>query len=331
MKKVFVLFFLLFLACPLFVLAEQIDINSATLSQLDELTGIGPKYAQAIIDARPFSSLDDLLRVKGIGPKTLQKIKDQGLAYVSGQQVIQPVPAPQAPATDENSVPVKDTALSQSLAQEPTEAPGEPTGTISYPTGVFINEIMPNPAGPDETDEWFEVLNTNSSDVDLSGWQVKDITGTISTYTLPQGAKILANSFLVFRRPETNIMLNNDQDGLNLLTPDKKIIDSVNFTTAPLGQSYNKVGSVWQWSTTLTPGAKNIIAAIAKILPKTTKSDNNKANVAVADLSGATDINQEQSSASNPWFLFFIASGITVISATAILLIKLKFQKNVRT
>ena len=66
-----------------FVLAvEQVDINSATLSQLDEITGIGPTYAQRIIDARPFSSVDDLIKVKGIGEKTLQKIKDQGLAYV---------------------------------------------------------------------------------------------------------------------------------------------------------------------------------------------------------------------------------------------------------
>jgi len=39
------------------VFAEQININSAILSQLDELTGIGPKYAQAIINDRPFLRL----------------------------------------------------------------------------------------------------------------------------------------------------------------------------------------------------------------------------------------------------------------------------------
>jgi competence ComEA-like helix-hairpin-helix protein len=79
MKKFLFVFLILLFICPVFVLAtDKIDINSATASQLDELTGIGPKYAQGIIDARPFSSVDDLVKVKGIGPKTLQKIKDQG-------------------------------------------------------------------------------------------------------------------------------------------------------------------------------------------------------------------------------------------------------------
>ena len=68
------------------VLAEctnnQIDINSASLSNLDKLTYIGEVKAQAIIDSRPYESVDDLINVKGIGEVTLEKIKDQGLVCV---------------------------------------------------------------------------------------------------------------------------------------------------------------------------------------------------------------------------------------------------------
>jgi competence ComEA-like helix-hairpin-helix protein len=60
----------------------QININTADLGQLKELTGIGDTKAQAIICARPFFSVDDLLKVDGIGQATLQKIKDQNCAYV---------------------------------------------------------------------------------------------------------------------------------------------------------------------------------------------------------------------------------------------------------
>lgn len=59
-----------------------IDINTAPASELEKLVGVGPTIAQRIIEARPFSSVDDLIRVKGIGEKTLQKIKEQGLACV---------------------------------------------------------------------------------------------------------------------------------------------------------------------------------------------------------------------------------------------------------
>ncbi len=64
----------------------QIDINSASLTKLDELGGIGPVKAQAIIDTRPFDSVEDLIDVYGIGKITLEKIKDQGLACVNNEK-----------------------------------------------------------------------------------------------------------------------------------------------------------------------------------------------------------------------------------------------------
>ena len=64
----------------------QIDINSASLGELDNLYGIGPVKAQAIIDARSFSSVDDLIDVNGIGEVTLNGIKAQGLACVVNEE-----------------------------------------------------------------------------------------------------------------------------------------------------------------------------------------------------------------------------------------------------
>ena len=57
-----------------------IDVNHATVEQLDELPGIGPTTAAAIVDHRqqngPFASVDDLEAVSGIGPAKLEAIRD---------------------------------------------------------------------------------------------------------------------------------------------------------------------------------------------------------------------------------------------------------------
>ena len=56
-----------------------VDINSASLADLDALPGVGPSTAQAIIDYRiangPFASVDDLLNVRGIGPSKLAAMR----------------------------------------------------------------------------------------------------------------------------------------------------------------------------------------------------------------------------------------------------------------
>ena len=57
------------------VLEGLVNINTATAQELGLLPGIGPKMATAIIGARPYKTTDDLIRVKGIGPKSYEKMK----------------------------------------------------------------------------------------------------------------------------------------------------------------------------------------------------------------------------------------------------------------
>jgi competence protein ComEA len=61
-------------------LQGPIELNSATAAQLDTLPGIGPATATKIIADResngPFTSVEDLGRVTGIGPKKLEELKE---------------------------------------------------------------------------------------------------------------------------------------------------------------------------------------------------------------------------------------------------------------
>ena len=56
--------------------AGKVNINMATVEELDTLPGIGPTMAQRVIEGRPYGSVDDITRVKGIGEATFEKLKD---------------------------------------------------------------------------------------------------------------------------------------------------------------------------------------------------------------------------------------------------------------
>jgi competence ComEA-like helix-hairpin-helix protein len=55
--------------------AGRINVNTATAAELEALPGIGPVIAWRIIEGRPYRSVEELERVKGIGKRRLEEIR----------------------------------------------------------------------------------------------------------------------------------------------------------------------------------------------------------------------------------------------------------------
>lgn len=63
------------------VAGSKVNINAASQTDLEGLPGIGPKIAREIVDFRtkngPFKKVEEIMKVKGIGEKLFNQIKDR--------------------------------------------------------------------------------------------------------------------------------------------------------------------------------------------------------------------------------------------------------------
>jgi hypothetical protein len=203
------------------------------------------------------------------------------------------------------------------IVEKTEEKPGETEGssTAIYPSGIFINEILPSPTGPDEQEEWIEIFNSNNSEGDISGWQISDTDGKTKNYVFPEETKITSQGFLVLKRLETKIVLNNDADGLKLVNPNGNIVDQVSYEKAPTGQSYNRTASGWAWSENLTPGAQNVV-------PQGPEEEEEKEETSEVSEKGLATIGQNFPKIPQFALISLIALLIAVFFSIAILVLK---------
>ena len=108
------------------------DLNTADQKTLESLPGVGAARAKKIIAARPFQSVDDLSKIKGMTKTRLAALKDK--VTVGGAPIAAPLakPAPEAP-----TAPAAPAAATPAPAQ-----PGPPS--LSRPQGPKRSRKLPN-------------------------------------------------------------------------------------------------------------------------------------------------------------------------------------------
>jgi len=126
------LLFFSILYCADAVLAKKkppthpINLNSASAAELQQVPGIGPSTADKILQMRKsygaFKSVDDLLAIKGIGPKRLEKMRKYLTIGKAPQSKKASTNAQSAPAQPQ-SPPAKTTAAKPPAKSNPPPDP----------------------------------------------------------------------------------------------------------------------------------------------------------------------------------------------------------------
>ena len=132
---------------------------------------------------------------------------------------------------------------------------------------VQLSEFLPDPTGSDATDEWIELANTGAEAVNLNDWELH--VGDDS-YTIPDTVTIAAAGYSIFPVTVTGLSLNNGGEEVLLVDPTGEMMDSVTYDDAPTGSSYARSDAGWQWTTTLTQGAANVLTTATSAEATTT-------------------------------------------------------------
>jgi competence ComEA-like helix-hairpin-helix protein len=113
---------------------QPININSADSAQLQLVPGIGPSTAEKILQMRKsygaFKSVNDLMAIRGIGPKRLEKMRKYltvGKSAAPFPKTAQPASAKPKPHAPTKSTPTKSAAQKAPLPKPSTEQPAPET------------------------------------------------------------------------------------------------------------------------------------------------------------------------------------------------------------
>lgn len=153
--------------------------------------------------------------------------------------------------------PPKATNVNSSVPAPPAPtATQTPTVAQPVPHSVVVSEVLPDPKGPDTTEEFIELVNTGDASIDLTNWKLADASKT--SYTIPKGT-IAPGGWFVVKRGDSGIALNNTGgESVTLTASDGVVTSTVSWQgSAPEAQSYSLVGGAWVWTGKLTPGRVN--------------------------------------------------------------------------
>lgn len=183
----------------------------------------------------------------------------------------------------------------------PASAPSDSTSSNSGLMSPVITELLPNPASPftDSTDEYVEIFNPNNVAFNLSGYKLQ--TGSSFSYSLTFVDQTLSpNSYSVFTSGATPLTLSNTSGAARLLDNTGSVVSqTADYTAAADGLAWGLFANDWQWTSSPTPGAANILNSVFGSNTSSKKSSSSKTKAPATVKSAKTTKSTKNGSTGN--------------------------------
>jgi uncharacterized protein YraI len=185
------------------------------------------------------------------------------------------------PTNTPTNTQVPPTSTPTSTTVPPTSTPTQvpptatPTSTVApQPTGVRLNELLTvvgandwNKDGvADQGDQWLELHNAGTSNVNLNGWALR-VGANGPTYRFTQGTNLKRGEFLVLYGKQTGLVLSETGGTLALLNAAGAVVDTVTYPALNANVTYNRNQTGGWAGGTPSPNAPNTALVPAGPLP----------------------------------------------------------------
>jgi helix-hairpin-helix protein len=139
--RIFAVVFALMLALSTAYAADQVNVNTASESEIEALPGVGAKYAPKIIANRPYTSAADLSKA-GLSKRKISKLTPM-ITFEGGSAAVAPAPAAAASSSETTAAtpPTKERSPKTSKAnrEESNEVASSSAETPPQPGMVWAN------------------------------------------------------------------------------------------------------------------------------------------------------------------------------------------------
>jgi len=177
-----------------------------------------------------------------------------------------PVQNPQPEQQPEGDITENDPQAEPTLPDSPASPADSTPDYAKFANSIIISEIVPNPEGPDQGNEWVEFYNPGLLTIDFSGWLIDDSGDVLAknAHKISAGSEISASGYIVITLSKGTPALNNSGgDCLQLYSPDKVFRKKVCYEESfSEGQSYAlRPNGVYAITEEITKSGPNSFAA----------------------------------------------------------------------